>query len=109
MSISTKDALRNFYSAYAAWLDSGATGGDFLRNAGLCANLYDYCEHLGIDTSPALTMLHFEFMFAGLDSVLPFNSGPRDYAMEKKRNACYLNQHRTSWVRAHAAGIGKGE
>ncbi|ELW9329501.1 hypothetical protein SIO49_002495 [Citrobacter freundii] len=109
MTTSTENMLHKFYVSYAAWLDGGAIGGDFVRNSGLCGNLFDYCEgHLRISPSNYLFEIHRQFARAGLDRNLPFNFSARDYDREKNAHACHLNPARIAWVRDRAAGIGKG-
>lgn len=97
---STKQVLRDFYVAYAVWLDRGANSGEFLRGEGLCANLFDYCTRLGIETEPAQIELHRSFKRAGLSAYLPFDSS---YEYESDNKRCHLNPRRVAWVRARIA------
>lgn len=97
---STKQVLRDFYVAYGAWLDTGANSGEFLRGEGLCANLFDYCTRLGIETAPVQTELHKSFKLAGLSTSLPFNSHKTNHEYQRNNDLCYLNPMRVAWVRA---------
>lgn len=103
---STKQVLRDFYVAYGAWLDGGAKSGEFLRGEGLCANLFDYCTRLGIETAPAQTELHKSFKLAGLSTSLPFNANKTNHEYQRNNDLCYLNPLRVAWVRAR---IDEGE
>lgn len=98
--MAAKDVLLRFYAAYAAWLDGGANSGEFLRGEGLCANLFDYCTRLGIETAPAQRELHKSFKLAGLSTTLPFNANKTNHEYQRNKATCYLNPLRVAWVRA---------
>ncbi|KFB94336.1 hypothetical protein GTGU_04724, partial [Trabulsiella guamensis ATCC 49490] len=61
----SSSVLHDFYVAWAAWLDNGAVGDDFSRDVGLCINLFDWCDHHGLDSEPALYEIHDAFTAAG--------------------------------------------
>lgn len=97
-AVQAESILRNFYSAYGEWIDSGAPDGNpFMRGAGLCANLFDYV------TSLALEGLHAEFVAAGLGEKLPFNASEAEFKSESGRGECHTNPARVAWVRARIA------
>lgn len=90
--------LREFYQAYADWVDAGAPDGNpFRREWGLCTNLYffGYCD------DDLLYEMSKQFEAAGLDPELPFNKDWDDYAREYKEDGSHLNAVRIQWVKDH--------
>lgn len=112
-------SLKNFYRAYAAWLEAGAPEKNenpyrFDRGFGLCSNVtifftenvngedvYDVTEGYN-----ALRQMKDQFVFAGLDSNTPFNKPAwgygENYFSESFDRRCYLNESRIEWVKSHA-------
>lgn len=88
--------LRDFYIAYAAWLDAGAPDRDpFERSKGLCYSL-DHWSHYNFDLSEEMQQ---QFTDAGLCWEYPFDHGHRAYFDDDKK---HLNPARVAWVRKHA-------
>lgn len=97
-AVQAESILRDFYSAYDEWINSGAPeGSPFARGVGLCANLFDYVA------STVLEDLHAQFVAAGLDEKLPFNASESEFVAESGRGECYINPARVAWVRARIA------
>ncbi|ELL3466839.1 hypothetical protein Q4988_002871 [Escherichia coli] len=96
-----RQQLYGFYIAYDLWLSNGAKpGGVFSQNCGLCANLFDYLELIGVPCEAALEQLHTDFRSAGLNGVLPFNESKEHYQEERRGGMCHMNPARAAWVRA---------
>lgn len=90
--------LKEFYQAYAAWLDAGAPEGQpFDRGYGLCDNLYDqyYC-HRGL-----MNEMRGQFKKAGLDIDYPFG-GSEVFEDETDNSTMHTNPLRVQWVKDHA-------
>jgi hypothetical protein len=90
--------LKDFYQAYAAWIEAGAPNGSpFSRSAGLCYNLQLFTE----DYSALLYEMSSQFKSEGLDKHYPFNIGEEDYQYSSKKRNQYLNSRRIEWVMNH--------
>lgn len=98
-----QSALLCFYAAYHTWLCSGAPHRfPFSRRCGLCVNLWDYCEDVGLPmwvVRAACAQLHKDFVRAGLDARLPFNESGNHYNTESFKQTCHENPARIKWVR----------
>ena len=89
--------LKEFYQAYAAWLDAGAP--DFLpfsRASGLCNNLHSFTKSFN-----AYREMESQFDDAGLDPDYPFG-GEDDYLGRSAERKQHLNPLRIQWVKDHA-------
>ena len=90
--------LKEFYQAYAAWLDAGAPQNKpFIRNAGLCHNLSIFTK----DYERLLNEMRSEFKAAGLDADYPFNIDEAHYTYSSRTMMHYMNYKRIEWVREH--------
>lgn len=90
--------LKEFYQAYAAWLDAGAPDGQpFYRNVGLCHSLGKF----GGDRDAYIEMGR-QFEAAGLDYKYPFNNSQGDYYDMSGLYSHHLNPLRVQWVKNHA-------
>lgn len=96
MSVKQSAELTEFYRAYAKWLDDGApTNAVFTRRTGLCTNMETYPMRVSDE-------MIYQFQFAKLDEVFPFNEGYyQNYREESRRQRCHLNSKRIQWVRDH--------
>lgn len=90
--------LAEFYAKYQQWLLAGADSPEFTRDAGLCANLYDWCVSNQIVPETLLVQLHADFERYGMDAVLPFNTDAAHYDDEKNAGTCHENAARRLWV-----------
>lgn len=89
--------LKEFYSAYATWLDFGAPNfKPFSRAAGLCTNLFVFTKN-----RDAYAEMESQFNDAGLDSNYPFG-GEEDYMDRSAARQQHLNPKRIEWVKEHA-------
>lgn len=101
--------LTEFYREYQKWIDAGAPVKDpiFERGMGLCPNLrmyiFEMCGMYEVHI-PFSAEMKRQFIEAGLDPDLPFNSKPMwstDYQREANQDTCYLNPERLKWVKEH--------
>ena len=91
--------LKEFYQAYAAWLDAGAPSLEpFNRSSGLCANIVIFTD----EPRELLREMKSQFKAAGLDSGYPFGC-EGVYYMQCRNATQHLNPERIEWVRKHAA------
>lgn len=89
--------LKEFYCAYAAWLDVGAPNfKPFSRASGLCTNLFVFTKN-----RDAYMEMESQFNDAGLDPNYPFGSED-DYMGRSAARQQHLNLARIKWVKAHA-------
>lgn len=89
--------LKEFYRAYATWLDFGAPNfKPFSRASGLCTNLYNFSKNHDV-----INEMKFQFNAAGLDPNYPFG-GEDDYVDRSAARQQHLNPKRIEWVKAHA-------
>lgn len=95
--IQSSQLLHDFYRAYADWLISGGDG-QFSCVNGLCANLFDYCDRKGVGSAQALNEMHVQFVTAGMNEKLPFNTSVTDFDAESADGKCHLNTARRKWV-----------
>lgn len=90
--------LKDFYRAYADWLDAGAPQGKpFVRNNGLCLNLLLKMPRSYEETNAAFEEMTEQLCEAGLDTLFPFDTR-EEYS---KCDNMHLNPRRIAWVRAH--------
>lgn len=90
------EQLKEFYKAYAAWLDAGAPQCfPFKRHDGLCHNLSNWSDY---DEELSEELLD-QFDDAGLDWEYPFDDHWTKYSADDYK---HLNPARVSWVRKHA-------
>lgn len=96
--------LTEFYRDYAAWLDAGTPDGTIFHNgSGLCANLHKWEAASGLRYGELAAQMCWQFKAAGLDWVVPFNSGDlKSYEREVRSKTCHLNPARVAWVRERA-------
>lgn len=95
--IQSSQLLHDFYRAYADWLICGGDG-QFSCVNGLCANLFDYCDRKGVGSAQALNEMHVQFVTAGMNEKLPFNTSVTDFDAESADGKCHLNTARRKWV-----------
>lgn len=87
--------LKEFYQAYAAWLDAGAPDlQPFDRRHGLCS------QAMKRPYSVPLNEIKKQFVDAGLDSLYPFG-GEEVFDVEYDNATAHLNSERNEWVREH--------
>ncbi|UVD31660.1 hypothetical protein Pondi_00019 [Escherichia phage Pondi] len=88
--------LKEFYQAYAAWLDAGAPEDQpFSRAYGLCDNLFTRgCYDI-------LRELKGHFKSEGYDPAYPFG-GSEVFETEMDNEEMHLNPERIKWVKDHA-------
>ena len=99
------DILQKFYRAYYAWATAPELTGEFDPSAGLCGNLYDFLNNLGLGQDP-LEELHNAFAVAGLCTLLPFNDGDvSPYSTESLNDECHKNPARLAWVKQQIEAI----
>ena len=90
--------LKEFYQAYAAWLDAGAPEDQpFYRDSGLCLNM----DKFGCGRDAYIEMCS-QFEAAGLNYKYPFNDGEGDYLIHIGQDDHYINPERIKWVKDHA-------
>lgn len=97
--------LKDFYVAYAAWLDEGAPDTHYFeKRFGLCSNLatWIYATNAELDYARLVNELRKQFEDAGLCCQYPFGSG-REYERMYATNTQHLNPARVAWVRKHTA------
>lgn len=93
------EALKEFYAAYAEWLDAGAPQAKpFVRNNGLCLNLLLKMPLPYEETNAAFEEMSEQFHEAGLDTLFPFDTREEYHTCDNM----HLNPRRIAWVRAHA-------
>lgn len=91
------EALKEFYAAYAEWLDAGAPEyNPFVRKTGLCWNIFNM-PFTYDELKEACSEMKRQFKAAGLDVSYPFDT-PMGYSM---CNEMHLNEARISWVKTH--------
>ena len=91
------NTLKEFYQAYAAWLDAGAPDNKpFSRAVGLCANLTRFADA----PDDLRREMIGQFKAAGLDSRYPFGSEVGYYIFYIFAKQ-HLNPKRIEWVREH--------
>ena len=102
MSSTTKEELKNFYKAYAAWLNAGAPDyKPFSRHEGLCYALRMYAEDQGF--KPLLRVSLREELDDQFNmKPYPFNIDRSHYARECLAGEVHRNLVRVDWVRKHA-------
>ena len=89
--------LKEFYQAYAAWLDAGAPSLEpFSRAVGLCGNLTIFTK----DWHPLFDAMKSQFEEAGLDHEYPFG-GEESYYTYCYYGTAHLNPERIEWVKEH--------
>lgn len=107
--MSQSDELTAFYQAYVEWLGVGAPETvdhpknpfEFLRGAGLCANLRYFCEKHSCFSRKFQIEMGAQFTEAGLDLCFPFNRFSEDFYREVYKDTCYINPKRVQWVNNH--------
>ncbi len=62
------------------------------------ANLFDYCDRKGVGSAQALNEMHVQFVTAGMNEKLPFNTSVTDFDAESADGKCHLNTARRKWV-----------
>lgn len=88
--------LKEFYQAYAAWLDAGAPEDQpFSRAFGLCDNLCDKGFH------DLWRELKGQLKSEGYDPAYPFG-GSEVFENETDDLTFHLNPERIKWVKDHA-------
>jgi hypothetical protein len=103
------ELLKNFYLAYAAWLDDGTQDETVFSKAnGLCSNLRWYCDY--VETSDAEWFcvkgeLVDQFIDAGLNKTYPFDLDGFAYEKSGQQYKCHLKPRRIQWVRDQVAKI----
>lgn len=97
--------LGYFYTAYLAWLESGAEekdNGVFRRENGLCTNLARYrnkeCAGNAAYFS-ARDEMYSQFTRHGLDRYHPFTPVVGQYLTESIQKIAHLNPDRVQWVK----------
>jgi hypothetical protein len=98
-AITPLTALQSFYIAYYKWATAAVLTGEFDPSSGLCGNLYDFTNNLGVDHGDPLEELHNAFAVAGLCTLLPFNDDDvNPYRTESLNDECHKNPARLAWV-----------
>lgn len=103
--------LRQFYTAYAAWLRNGAPqNAPFNRGCGLCSNARIFARKASIwceSVDELYQELLHQFHNAAFDNpYYPFG-GIEVYHREATRGTAYLNPARIAWVHKHAIATGE--
>jgi hypothetical protein len=99
--------LREFLSAYAAWVDAGAVQDKpFSRSVGLCSNFEEWLvierSFSWAHTEDEIDVLKALFESEGLDRWYPFG-GENLYQVDLENDTQHLNDSRLAWVRSKVA------
>lgn len=90
------EQLKEFYKAYAAWLDACAPQHQqFDRTCGLCHSLEEFSD----SNYDLLEEMRDQFSNSDLDWKFPFDDGHYAYCSDANK---HLNPDRVAWVRKHA-------
>lgn len=104
MSTKQSNELTAFYQAIQKWIDEGCSWENkfFSPRFGLCANLLNYCDQMGIESVWHVLReeLFMQFTDARLDESFPFDESYEAFRLSLSK---YTNPKRLAWIKQHAA------